>query len=138
MKNRINKYIILFIGTMIVAVGAFFYINYSHSTSKVNASIESKDKNNTNSKENRTIAYCVRRFSTIESFRQVYSYADFPDRTQHILKLPHGGLVSEENGDTSKGVEVRSSGGYIAHYKASTDPSSATILQIEEAIKAKK
>ncbi|AYG01442.1 hypothetical protein [Lactococcus allomyrinae] len=126
MKKVLSGFAFILIGVGI-GIGIYSYINKPITSFSVYTP-EQKQKNN------RTIEYCVKRFPTIASFREIYNLKDYPDRSRHLLVLPHGGILASLSSKSDL-VELQE-GNKVTYYHTQTDPNSASMTQIEKAIEA--
>lgn len=126
MKKIINSLAFFLLGSA-VGIGVYSHINISKTVTSFSVSTpEQKQKNN------RTIEYCVKRFPTVASFEEIYNLKDYPDRSKHLLVLPHGGILGSLSSKSDL-VELQE-GDKITYYHTQTDPNSASMIQIEKAI----
>ncbi|RZI49311.1 hypothetical protein [Lactococcus kimchii] len=129
MKNQkiISALVFLLLGAGI-GIGAYSYL--SKPVARFSVSMH-QQKN----RKNRTIEYCVKRFPTVASFREIYNLKDYPDRSKHLLVLPHGGILGSLS-NKSDLVELQE-GDKVTYYHTQTDPNSASMAQIEKAIETR-
>lgn len=128
---------IVFLFLFVIIIGAVFSVAFL--TRKPPQSLNDSPKSSIVSsagvkksdKENYTVAACLNRFKTEKEFLGLIETGPNVTTDTKVLATPGGGLF------TGKGFKKTKDGKIVEAFNADTDPRSATVAEIKEALREK-